>query len=230
MTTQETTQMNQHEPAVDVSRLAAFDTDGALRESADAVNQYASRRTFLAGTGAALGGVLIAAAVPGSALAKGTPKSDIAILNFALTLEYLESAFYKGALKNAQLKGQLSRFAKVVSAHEATHVTALKKTLGSKAAKRPAFDFKGTNNSAGTFGPTAVLLEDTGVKAYQGQAPLITSQAVFKAAISIHPVEARHAGWIRQILGMPPAPDAFNPALTKAQVLAAVGGTGFIKA
>ena len=49
------------------------------------------------------------------------------------------------------------------------------------------------------------------------------------AAISIHPVEARHAAWIRNIAGQAPAPDAFNPALSKAQVLAAVSGTGFIK-
>ncbi len=223
--------MNQHEPAVDVSRLAAFDTDGALQEAAEKVNRYASRRSFLRGTGVMVGGALIASAVPGSAMAAAaTPKSDVAILNFALTLEYLESAFYKGALKNANLKGELLRFAKVVSDHEAQHVTALQKALGSKAVKSPKFDFKGSNHSSSTFGPTSVVLEDTGVSAYQGQAPLITNQDVFKAAIAIHPVEARHAGWIRQILGMTPAPDTFNPALTKAEVLAAVGATGFIKA
>jgi hypothetical protein len=66
-------------------------------------------------------------------------------------------------------------------------------------------------------------------QAYQGQAPFIKSSAVFKAAISIHPVEARHAAWIRNLAGQNPAPAAFNPVLTKDQVLAAVGATGFIK-
>jgi hypothetical protein len=73
------------------------------------------------------------------------------------------------------------------------------------------------------------VLEDTGVQAYQGQTPFITSNAIFKAAIAIHPVEARHAAWIRNLAGQAPAPAAFNPALTKDQVLAAVTGTGFIK-
>ena len=76
---------------------------------------------------------------------------------------------------------------------------------------------------------TAITLEDTGVQAYQGQAAFIKSQAVFKAAISIHPVEARHAAWIRQLAHQNPAPAAFNPSMTKSQVLAAVAGTGFIK-
>ncbi len=67
------------------------------------------------------------------------------------------------------------------------------------------------------------------MQAYQGQTPFIKSQDVFKAAISIHPVEARHAAWIRNIANQAPAPAAFNPALTKNQVLAAVGATGFIK-
>jgi rubrerythrin len=84
--------------------------------------------------------------------------------------------------------------------------------------------------SQSAFTQTAIALEDTGVQAYQGQAAFIKSQAVFKAALSIHPVEARHAAWIRNLGGMAPAPAAFNPALTKAQVLAAVNGTGFINA
>jgi hypothetical protein len=83
--------------------------------------------------------------------------------------------------------------------------------------------------SKGAFAATSTKLEDTGVMAYQGQVPFIRSQTVFKAAISIHPVEARHAAWIRNLTGSAPAPAAFNPALSKSQVLAAVGATGFIK-
>lgn len=113
-------------------------------------------------------------------------------------------------------------------AHENAHVAALKETLGSAAVKKPSFDFKGTTSAQSTFQQTAIVLEDTGVKAYQGQAANIKTEAVLKAAISIHPVEARHAAWIRNIVGMPPAPDAFNPAADMATILAAVKGTGFI--
>jgi Ferritin-like domain len=105
-------------------------------------------------------------------------------------LEYLESAFYGQALKKAGLSGRLERFGRTVNSHEATHVATLRKVLGSKAVKRPSFDFKGTTSSPGAFTATAILLEDTGVMAYQGQAANIRSQTVFKAAISIHPVEA----------------------------------------
>ena len=65
--------------------------------------------------------------------------------------------------------------------------------------------------------------------AEQSAEAFIKSQAVFKAAISIHPVEARHAAWIRQLAHQNPAPAAFNPSMTKSQVLAAVAGTGFVK-
>jgi CMP-2-keto-3-deoxyoctulosonic acid synthetase len=102
-------------------------------------------------------------------------------------------------------------------------------SLGSAAVKHPTFDFGSATRSQSAFTATAIKLEDTGVMAYQGQAPFIKSQDVFKAAISIHPVEARHAAWIRQIAHQSPAPVAFNPALTKDQVLAAVTATGFIK-
>ena len=159
-----------------------------------------------------------------------TPKGDVAIANFALTLEYLESAFYASALKHAGLNGEHKRLATTVHAHEAAHVAALKKMLGSAAVKRPTFDFGSAVQSQSAFTQTAITLEDTGVQAYQGQAAFIKSQAVFKAALSIHPVEARHAAWIRQLAHQNPAPAAFNPALTKSQVLAAVTGTGFIKA
>ncbi len=213
---------------VDVSHLEPFDHDGALREAAENVN-HSSRRAFLRSSGALVGAGALYAALPGAAFAAGgIPKGDIAILNYALTLEYLEAAFYAEALKKGALTGATGRFAKVVADHEAQHVTALKKTLGAKAVKKPTFNFQGTTGSQATFQKTAILLEDTGVKAYQGQATNIKTPAILRAAISIHPVEARHASWIRNISGQPPAPDAFNPAADMATILAAVQGTNFI--
>ena len=216
-------------PRVDLSAVLGFDTDGALQETAASAQRH-SRRGFLKTSGIAVGGAAVAGGLlPTAGAMAATPKGDVAILNFALTLEYLESAFYAGALKHAGLTGEHKRLARTVHAHEAAHVQALKKALGSSAVKRPTFDFGSAVTSQSAFTSTAVVLEDTGVQAYQGQAPFIKSQAIFKAALSIHPVEARHAAWIRNLAGMSPAPAAFNPALTKDQVLAAVTGTGFIK-
>jgi hypothetical protein len=216
-------------PTVDLAGVIDFDTDGALRETAAEAQRH-SRRGFLRTSGLAIGGAAVAGGLlPGAALAASPPKGDIAILNFALTLEYLESAFYASALKHAGLTGEHMRLARTVHQHESAHVAALRKALGSKAVKRPTFDFGSAVTSQGAFTATAITLEDTGVQAYQGQTPFIRSNAIFKAAISIHPVEARHAAWIRNLAGQSPAPAAFNPALTKSQVLAAVASTGFIK-
>ena len=75
-----------------------------------------------------------------------------------------------------------------------------------------------------------MAVEDLGVSAYAGQGPRIKQTAVVEAALSIHSVEARHAAWIRDILGKNPAPTAFDPARSMEQVLKIVGGTGFIVA
>ena len=215
--------------------VVAFDGDEAVAEAVAGLDEAGQTRgAMFRRAGAAAGGLGVAMALLGGsgvagARQGGSKKNDVKILNFALTLEYLESAFYASALKHAGLTGEHKRLARTVHAHEAAHVQALKKALGSAAVKRPTFDFGSAVTSQSAFTATAIVLEDTGVQAYQGQTPYIQSNAVFKAAISIHPVEARHAAWIRNIGGQAPAPDAFNPALTKDQVLAAVTGTGFIK-
>lgn len=226
--------MNQNQTRVDVEHLAAFDTDGALREAAGRVNDL-NRRSLLRGAGVLAGGVAVMAWLPRVASAQSLPQGDVDILNYALTLEYLESAFYREANSGGALNGELARFSKVVGEHEDAHVDTLKETLGDKAVKKPGFDFQGTTESESTFAATAMVLEDTGVKAYQGQATNIKTDAVLKAAISIHPVEARHAAWIASIMGQgsgspSPAPAAFNPAADMATILAAVQETGFLSA
>ena len=130
--------------------------------------------------------------------------------------------------KNA-LSGELKVFAAVVGEHEAAHVAGLRQVLGRKAVKSPKFDFQGTTADPAKFAATAQVLEDTGVAAYKGQAPLVKSHVVLVSALSIHAVEARHAGWIRAINGAAPAPDAFDQPLSMKQVLAAVAKTKFIK-
>jgi hypothetical protein len=207
-----------------VPQLDQFDQDGALQET---------RASFLKkagiGAGAIVGGGAFMGALP--ALAGASTKvtaSDVAILNYALTLEYLEAAFYNAAVKGGALKGEAAKFAKIVAAHENAHVAFLKKALGKAAVKQPSFDFKGTTMNQGKFLATAQVLEDTGVAAYLGQVGNIKSKQILGAAGSILPVEARHAGWVRELNHVSGAPSAFEGGKTKTQILNAVKGTGFI--
>jgi Ferritin-like domain len=222
----------------DLWTLEEVDRDGAVREAAETVDPD-TRAAFLRkaglGAGAVIGGGAVMSALPSVASA-ATPASDVAILNFALTLEYLEAEFYREAKANNVGRGQedLTSFINVVSAHEAAHVAFLKGALGRKAVAMPKFDFKDTVTDQAKFQATAQVLEDTGVMAYLGQAGHIKSKKVLAAAGSVLAVEARHASWIRDINGAfkggtpVPAPAAFQGARTKGQILAAVKATGFI--
>jgi len=210
-------------------QLEQLDVDGAIRESLHAVAEDTRggflRKAVVAGGGLVGGGAALAAL---AAPAGAQSASDVNILNFALTLEFLEAEFYTRAERAGALKGRLRRFAQVVGEHERAHVAALQDTLGGSAVKKPKFDFQGTTDEPQLFAATAITLEDTGVAAYKGAAPSIQSGAVLTAAIGIHSVEARHASWIRHILGQPPSPEAFDMPMSVSQVLAAVQGTGFI--
>lgn len=217
---------------------ADVDTDSAIEEAAHTVGSGTRAgflRTLGAGGAAVIGGGAFLGALPELASAAAIPAGDVAILNFALTLEYLESAFYAEAVQNGKLSGTTLRFATVVANHEASHVKFLQGVLGSKAVPTPTFDFQGTTSDQGMFEATADALENTGVHAYLGQVGNIKSKAVLAGAGRILPVEARHAAWIRDIRyqggttpGTTPAPAAFEDGFTKSAILAIVKGTGFI--
>jgi hypothetical protein len=211
--------------------LDQVDADGAIRETMDAVKGD-TRAAFLAKAGflggGALGGGALLTLMTDDAMAQGLSSSDVSILNYALTLEYLEAAFYTEATRMGALSGELALFARVAGGHERAHVTALRQVLGRRAVSRPRFNFRGTTESASTFRATAITLEDTGVRAYAGQAPRVRADAVLEAALAIHTVEARHAAWIRDIAGQDPAPRAFDRPLSRSAVLSAVAGTRFI--
>lgn len=224
--------------------LDEVDVDGAVREAAEDVSGD-TRLSFLkkagvAGGAAMSGGAILSVLAPSAFAAGGGGrppakfgKGDIGILNYALTLEYLEAAFYNGATAaSLPLSAQAAAFLKVVTADENAHVAFLKKALGGKAVAQPKFDFKGSNTNAEMFMKTAQVLENTGVHAYSGQALNIKSAAYVKAALSILTIEARHAsviGLLNDPSGKEIAPNgAFDTPLSAAKVLAAVKGTGFI--
>jgi rubrerythrin len=223
-----------HSALHEMASLEEVDRDGAIGEAAAAVAGDTRAAFFRKGGILAAAGVAAGAAPAGVALARGSAKRDVKILNYALTLEYLEAAFYAEAVERGKLDGVAATFAQVVAKHEAAHVQALKQALGSKAVKEPRFDFKGTTGDEVTFLKTASTLEDTGVSAYQGQADRIKSPQVLASAGAILAVEARHAAWVRDILGAGkrplPAPAAFNEPLSMSAVLKAVKSTGFIAA
>jgi hypothetical protein len=183
-----------------------------------------TRSAFVLKGALAAGAVYGAATVGpfvGSAFAQ-SGSGDVDIVNFALTLEYLEADFYKkaGALG---LSSELKKLAKEFGGQESEHVDALTATvkkLGGTPAKRPTFTFPIKDEKS--FLKLAQTLEDTGVAAYNGAGPAIQSKEVLGAAGSIVQVEARHAAAIRLQNGQPPAPAAFDKTMDKATVLKAV--------
>ncbi len=183
-----------------------------------------SRGAFLVrgalATGAAVGAASVTPWVS-RALAQGDG-GDVDILNFALTLEYLEADFYRQAGK-LSLTRQYKSLARDFGAHEQEHVDALTATieqLGGKPVMSPAFTFG--VKSQQDFVKLAIALEDTGVSAYNGAAPMIESKDVLAAAGSIVQVEARHAAALRFLDGMSPTTGAFDTTLSKGAVLKAV--------
>jgi hypothetical protein len=177
--------------------------------------------------GLLLAGGGIAAALPGRALSTPSPAQDAQILKFALLFERLQAAFYTEAVARKKLRGELRRFAQIVGGHEREHAAFVKKVLGPAAPKKPRFRFGDATGDPDAFARAAVKLEDLGIAMYNGQAPNLT-KPVLAAAAKIVSVEARHAAWIRDIVGQEPAPRASDPGATAAEVTKALNGTGFL--
>jgi|SRR6185312_9003095 len=151
-------------------------------------------------------------------------KGDIGILNYALTLEYLETAFYADVVKSGLFKGADLATIKKFGEEEAEHVSALTaavKSLGGKPAPEPKTEFP--LESAKSVLELAGTVENLGAAAYLGQAGNIKSPEVLASALAIHSVEGRHAAALNTLLGMPIAPDgAFAKPATAKVVLKSV--------
>jgi rubrerythrin len=186
-----------------------------------------SRRQFmtLAGGSAVAASALLAACGGGGSSIDTSEfgDGDVGVLNFALTLEHLEVAFYAALIKADALSGVAEKTLGKFGEEEQEHVASLTKAienLGGKPAPRPKTAFSiGNESEALGIGSE---LENAGAAAYLGQLPKVQSEATMGTLLSIHSVEGRHAAAINSLLGKPVTPNgAFaKPAAAKATLAA----------
>jgi rubrerythrin len=171
-------------------------------------------------TPAASGSTETAAAMPSSDDVKG----DLDILNYALTLEYLEAEFYKKVVEAKLFDGKNGDIIKQFGESEQAHVDALTATikkLGGTPVSAPMSKFDVSDANAVV--QLAATVENLGAAAYLAQAPKIKNMEVLAAALSIHSVEARHAAVLNTLAGKKITPDgAFGKPAQMDEVLAAV--------
>lgn len=210
--------------------------DSALRELAQ---DASSRKRFLrmmGGAGAAGAFAVFLAACGGdddsastSSMKESTggamgTAGDLAIVQYALTLEHIETDFYNAVLDSGVVKNKaLGRTAMLIRDNEQAHVdtlTGVVKDLGGKP-KRPKTNFDAVlEGGEKKVLETAAVVENLGAAAYLGQAPRIKSKDILAAALSIHSVEARHAAALNTVVGRTIVPDgAFARPASMAQVL-----------
>jgi hypothetical protein len=198
----------------------------------DFASRIVARRDLFRSSALRLGALasapMMLATVSSEAFGQSLPRQIVDILNYALTLEYLESSFYRVALDQADLipSHALAVF-QTIGKHEAAHVSTLKNALGSAAVETPNFDFTAGGKYADgfqnyeTFIGVAQTFEDTGVAAFKGQLPSLTGHGeVLTTALKIHSVEARHAAEVRHLRAERAWVGAFDKPMTKEQVLA----------
>ena len=157
--------------------------------------------------------------------------SDIDIFNFGLRFEYLQATFYTQADELGTI-GRMSprkqQWAHVLGAHERAHVKIIKSVLGSRAVRKPFFDFRGATETDDGFTRTAVAMEDLTVALLGGVTPRIQDRGLTAALFGLLTVEARHAAWARNIVGATPAAAAFDEPRSLAAVDRVVENTRFV--
>ena len=233
------------------------DPTAYARRIAESVKEQAgdgdsSRRTFLSRSALAGGTLLALGAGTGAAASHNedgsgeTPANfddvggtDLDVLNYALTLENLENAFYREGLETFDEEDfedsdavseyetgtgeSVYEYVETLGEHEAAHVEVLTEAvtlLGGDPEPEATYDFE--LETVEGFLATAQVLENTGVAAYAGAAPFVESPDLLSAALSIHSVEARHAAFLNDVNGESTFPDAFDPSLSQQEVLDAV--------
>ena len=158
----------------------------------------------------------------------GATKADLEIVNYALTLEYLEADFYQQVLDSGEVKDKkVGEVAMEIAENEQEHVAALTATvekLGGKPAAKPTTNFDSVlEGGEKMILETAATVENLGAAAYLGQAGRIKSKEILAAALSIHTVEARHAAVLNNVVGRTIVPDgAFAKPAAMDEVLKAV--------
>ena len=192
--------------------------------------QGISRGRFIAGTAGAVG-LVAAGGLVGTELLSGqdgaSSLADATPLALALALERLQAAFYAEAVSAGALDGELLAFATTVRGHEAQHV-GLIAPLVTDAPEEAEYDFGGDTTDPDAFGASAAKLEDLAVSAYNGLIPGLSDRglAVTSRIVS---VDARHAAWVRAILGRDPAAAATDRALDADQVVKRIQATGYLR-
>ncbi len=190
-----------------------------------------SRRNFIKGAALVGVGASLVAVNRGDPRAFAQSPNDLAILNYALTLEYLEADFYTQGIDGGILQGRELELVTPIRDHEQAHVQALTQTvtdLGGTPAELPMFMYpENTFTDRNAFLMTASMFEELGVDAYHGQVGLIESPDVLAAAAAIAGVESRHAAILADLTGGNPFPAPFENNQTMEAVLAAV--TPFIQ-
>jgi len=186
------------------------------------------RRRFLrAAVVVGVGSGLVAATQHDKLALADASANDLEILNYALTLEYLEADFYTRGLKGGALSGHALDLVTPIRDHEQEHVEALTatvKSLGGKPAAKPEFKYpSGTFDDREKFLTTASAFEELGVTAYHGQVARVEDGDILAAAASIAGVESRHAAVLAHLLDGNPFPSSFEKNANMKTVLKAAG-------
>jgi len=162
---------------------------------------------------------------PMTARAMADIKDDIGLLEYLLTMEYVQSVLYRDAIKALSLSEDVSRLARELRDQEVEHVDALRATIeeaGGKPPDRLPLEFGSALASEASFLKLANTLEDTAASAYNGAAPLLESREFLAVFASLAQIEARHAALVRLNRDKPPAPLAFDKASNRQDVRTAI--------